>query len=240
VAIIAALPGELKPLVRGWRPVVTASRTIKKWVHGSTQGECQWIAVCAGMGAQAAGRAFAAAEIEGTIDRVISTGWAGALNRQVSAPSTFIASSVIDAQTGERFDLAQTDRNMILVSATHVVNETEKWRLAATYGGAMVDMESAAILRLATMRGIPVCCVKAISDDLGDTLPDFNPYIDRQGQLRATPFFMHVLCRPHTWAPLLRLGRLSTAGAHQLAHAVNKILLRPNDFAEINRTGEVD
>ncbi len=59
IAIIAALPGELKPLVKGWQRVATNDRGVKKWML-SREADT-WIAVCAGMGADAARRAYASA-----------------------------------------------------------------------------------------------------------------------------------------------------------------------------------
>ncbi len=241
VAIIAALSGELKPLVNtGWRRVPTQSKTVKKWVCGTTGDDDQWIAVCGGIGANAARRAFAEAETDGTVDRVISVGWAGALNEEVHSPRSFVATAIVDAQTGERFQLADGERKMVLVSTARVADEAEKRRLAAAYNGAMVDMESAAIVRLAHMRGIPVCCVKAISDDLGDKLPDFNPFVDPHGQMKISAFMRYVAVRPKYWGSLVRLGRTSSAAARNLASAVSTILGGPKDFAEINRTGSVD
>ncbi len=239
VAIIAALPGELKPLVNlGFKRVPASSKTVMKWV--CPMAEDEWVAVCAGMGADAARRAFAESEASGPIDRVLSVGWAGALNEEVYAANSFIASAVVDAQTGERFKLAAGERSMVLVSTARVADETEKRRLAATYSGAMVDMESAAVLRLAMTLDIPVCCVKAISDEVGAILPDFNQFINRQGQMRMFAFVCHVAVRPRYWAALVRLGQTSSAAAHNLASTVFTILSGPKDFAEINRTGSVD
>ncbi len=239
IAIIAALPGELKQLVNtGWKRLPTQKYTIKKWA-GSI-GDDEWIAVCAGMGADAARLAFAEAEACGKIDIVLSVGWAGALKQDDLNPgSVYIPSTVIDAQTGERFELSDVVRE-VLVTTANVANKAEKRRLAATYGGSLVDMESAAILRLAQMRGIPACCMKAISDDLGERLPDFNLFIDAQGQMRMLPFLGYVLVRPSYWKPLIRLGRASAKGSHTLASAILTFLNGPKDVAAVNRTGNVN
>jgi hypothetical protein len=58
VAIIAAMPGELKPLTRGWRHV--RSNGVDLWRWRFDGGE--WIAACAGAGVEAATRAFAEVE----------------------------------------------------------------------------------------------------------------------------------------------------------------------------------
>ena len=78
VAIIAAMPGELKPLVRGW-PHSTRG-TVHFWAQRNEEEE--WIAACAGAGLDAATRAFAGIEDGGPIDLVLSIGWAGALTAE--------------------------------------------------------------------------------------------------------------------------------------------------------------
>ncbi len=219
VAIIAALPGELKPLVKGWRRVQTSAKTVSMWVGGP--GE-EWVAVCAGMGGEAARRAFAEAEAGGRVDRVFSIGWAGALDEALPVGKSFLASAVLDAQTGERFELGREGR--VLVSTARVADGSEKRRLAATYGGAMVDMESAAVVRMAMMRGIPVECVKGISDEAGARLPDFNRFIDLSGQMRMAAFVGYVAVRPRHWVALVRLGRASAAAAEEMASGVKAML----------------
>jgi len=58
VAIIAAMPAELKPLVRGWQHELRNGVHLWRWRYD--QGE--WIAACAGAGVAPATRAFAEAE----------------------------------------------------------------------------------------------------------------------------------------------------------------------------------
>jgi len=80
IAIIAAMPAELKQLVRGWQHERRNSVHLWRW----RSDENEWIAACAGAGVDAATRAFAEAEKSGPIDEVISTGWAGALREEFS------------------------------------------------------------------------------------------------------------------------------------------------------------
>src|ERR1700683_3037681 len=81
VAIIAAMPGELKPLVRDW-PHSTRG-TVHFWAQRTEEEE--WIAACAGAGLDAATRAFAGIEDGGPISLVFSVGWAGALRADIAA-----------------------------------------------------------------------------------------------------------------------------------------------------------
>ncbi len=98
IGIIAALPGELKSLVKGWRRIATNTPGLHKWQL--SQSEDTWIAVCAGMGADAARRAFAAAESDGPLNMVVSVGWAGSLHDETKPGTVQVPTIVIDALTG--------------------------------------------------------------------------------------------------------------------------------------------
>ncbi len=98
-AIIAAFPGEVKPLVRGW-PHGTRNG-VDFWAQRDSEDE--WIAACAGAGQPAATRAFAAIEDGGPIDLVFSVGWAGALTPRLAPGTAHNVAGVIDVRTGERF-----------------------------------------------------------------------------------------------------------------------------------------
>ena len=223
IGIIAALPGELKPLVRGWdRMPVARGSGIDMWQRPGKTGADEVIAVCAGMGAAAARRAFTAAEFRGALDETLSVGWAGSLTQACGAGEAFEVSSVADVQTGERFDVSAT--GVRLVTTPHVADADEKVRLAQSYGASLVDMEAAVLARLAQMRGIPFRCFKAVSDGLGAELPDLNPFIDVDGKMKMGKFFGHVVLRPGYWGPLVQLGSNSATAARLLAKMVEEFL----------------
>ncbi len=236
IGIIAALAGELKPLVRRWDRQPSGVKGISVWTT-SRDGD-ELIAVAGGMGTAAATRSVAAAEFLGALDMLISVGWVGALGAGMKTRECYIPSEIIDAQTGERFVLADGERRLRLVTTVRVADAREKQRLRESYGAAMVDMEAAAVARLAQMRGIPVICFKAVSDVQDAVLPDLNPFIDAQGQMKMLPFLAQVAVRPQLWGSLLELGRNSSAGAEAIAKSVNTFLT-DKDVARANRTGAV-
>jgi adenosylhomocysteine nucleosidase len=112
IAIIAALPGELKPLVKGWRRIVSDATGARKWIF--SRGADTWIAVCAGMGAEAALRAYAVAVSDGPVDMLLSVGWAGSLHAEVRPGTVQVPTEVIDAQTGEQFNLTEGRKKVAL------------------------------------------------------------------------------------------------------------------------------
>ena len=212
VAIIAAMPGELKPLVRGW-PHSTRGN-IQFWVQRSEEEE--WMAACAGTGQAAATRAFAAIEDGGPIDLVISYGWVGALTIDVAPGSTHNIAGVIDVRTGERFNCDAGAGDRWLVTSPVVADAAEKQRLAAAYKADLVDMEAAAIARLAQMRGIPFYCFKGVSDGFNDKLPDFNRFIRPDGRFDLTGMVLFSILRPWHWPSLIRMGENSSKASLSL------------------------
>jgi adenosylhomocysteine nucleosidase len=223
IAIVAALEGELKPFVDGpgarkWKRRQSAEGC-SLWEYRHTDG-C-WIAACAGMGGVRAALAFAEAEKVASIDAVCSAGWVGALDGTFKAQSVSLVSRVVDTKTGERFRTADSQPDSpVLATTTRVADEREKQRLAASYGAGLVDMEAAAIARIALGKGIPFYCVKAVSDDVDARLPNLNPFIADNGRLKMLPFLVHVAVRPGSWSGLMKLGRHSSAAAKNLAEAL--------------------
>jgi adenosylhomocysteine nucleosidase len=216
IAIIAAMPGELKPLTRGWQH--ERRNGVDLWRWRFDQGE--WIAACAGAGVNSATRAFAEVEKLGPVTTVISTGWAGALREELAPGQALHVSTVIDARTGERFVTASPPTNCLLVTSSRVADLPEKKRLASTYEAALVDMEAAGVARLAQMRGIPFYCIKGISDGYRDQLPDFNRFISPGGQFKLAPFVVFALLRPWYWHALIRMGENSRKAARNIAQSL--------------------
>ena len=99
IAIIAAMAGELKPLVRGWLHESRNGVDLWRWRYA----EGEWIAACAGAGVDRARQAFAEIERDGAIDIAVSVGWAGALTEKFAPGKAYRVCGVIDARTGERF-----------------------------------------------------------------------------------------------------------------------------------------
>jgi adenosylhomocysteine nucleosidase len=237
IAIIAALPGELKPLVKGWQRIATNTSGTKKWVL--TRDADTWIAVCAGMGAEAALRAYATAVSDGPVDMLLSVGWAGSLHAEVPLGTVQVPTAVIDAQTGEQFNLTEGKRQWRLVTTPRVADDVEKMRLTATYQGAvLVDMEAATVARLAAMNEIPLLCIKGISDAAGATLPDLNPFIDQRGQMRMAGFLAYIAIRPRYWPSLLHLGKNSARAADAMRDLILKFMKEKN-VEELIRIGSI-
>jgi adenosylhomocysteine nucleosidase len=101
-AIVAAMTGELKPLVRnsgrGWRH--EKRNGVHLWRRRA--GEIEWVAACAGAGQNAATRALAEIERDGPVAQVLSVGWAGALKNTYKPGEAYRVGGVVDLPTNTR------------------------------------------------------------------------------------------------------------------------------------------
>ncbi|HEY1984141.1 MAG TPA: nucleoside phosphorylase [Terracidiphilus sp.] len=212
-AIIAAMPGELMPLVGGWPH--SSRNGVKFWARRDEEDE--WIAACAGAGQEAATRAFAAIEDGGPIDLVFSLGWVGALREELAPGSAHNVAGVIDVRTSERFNCDAGAGDVWLVTNPKVADELEKRRLASAYKAGLVDMEAAAVARAAAMRDIPFYCIKGVSDGLTAKLPDLNRFLTRNGQFQLGRFLLFAILRPWYWPALIKMGENSKRAAENMA-----------------------
>ena len=220
VAIIAAMPGELKPLVRGW-PHSTRGG-VHFWAQRDSEEE--WMAACAGAGVQAATKAFAAIEDGGPIDLVFSVGWAGALSPAIQPGRAYNVAGAIDVRTGERFHCEAGAGNIWVATSPRVADHAEKERLGSTYKAGLVDMEASAVARMAGMRGIPFYCIKGVSDGLDARLPDLNRFLSRDGQFAIGRFVLFALARPWYWPALVRMGENSRRASASIAETLLEFL----------------
>ena len=222
IAIIAAIPGELKPLVANGTWCRSESRAPGPTVWTGSLNGHEAVAVAGGIGAAAAASAVDVALLNGTADALISYGWAGAITCAVKPPDAFGISEVVDHATGERF-ATRNSEGLRLITLDHVAGYYEKRPLAEAHQAVLVDMEAAAVARFAAENSIPFYCFKSISDGYTDRLPDLNRFIS-EGRLRMPAFVAYAAIRPIYWPSLVRLAGNSNRAAANLARLLSKSL----------------
>jgi adenosylhomocysteine nucleosidase len=231
LGIIASLPGEIKPLVRGWQTVRLPGAAAGDVAWRGKIGQTECIAIAAGMGHQAAARACALAEAfaadHGGLRGLVSLGWVGALSCGVSPGEAYRIAEVVDAKTGQRFKTSFPPDPAIrlkLVTVDHVAQSQEKRELAEQWRTVFVDMEAAEVARIAEQKSLPFFCFKAVSDAQGELLPDFGRYTNAQGKLEMPALLGHLAMRPKYWPAVKRMGKNSKLGAGALAEAMQNFL----------------
>jgi adenosylhomocysteine nucleosidase len=222
VAIIAALPREISVLVNGW-PRNQASSAKNVRVYSSDDA----IVVCAGMGANRAMVAAGEALSRGPVSQLISAGYAGALHDGLKVGDVVRPGVVVDARTGERF-FAESGKGTLVTGAS-VAGVSEKLRLRSSYGAEIVDMEAAAVARVAAQQGVPFLAIKAVSDEYDFEMQELGEFATASGQFREFAFAMFLMAHPRLWKKAARL-----AGGGRVALKALTAELR-NEIARQNR-----
>jgi adenosylhomocysteine nucleosidase len=219
IAIVAALKREVRLLITGW-----SSTTIQHQGREFTFYEgAHAIAVCGGIGAEAARRAAEAAIALYSPHLIISAGIAGALLAELHVGDTIFPATVIDTQDGSRVETAIPDAPVgktavgrtILVSYPEIASATQKRQLAKSYGAHAVDMEAAAVARAAQFHNLPFLAIKSISDELDFELSEISRFV-RAGQFDTTRFLLHLAPRPLLWPRVVQLARNTRIASESL------------------------
>ncbi len=230
IAIVAAMEREVRPLIRGWkvRTIEHGGRRYHLFENGKAEnGQAEngeTALVCGGIGAEAARRATEAIIREVNPERVISVGFAGALDESLDVGDVLQPRTVINAADGARTDVGSGEG--ILVSSSTVVGKEQKIRLAKAYGAGAVDMEAAAVAQGAEARGIGFGAVKAISDTSGFSMPEIDSFVAHDGSFHSVGFACHVALRPWLWRTTIALARNSARASRALCSALENYLGR--------------
>jgi adenosylhomocysteine nucleosidase len=219
LAIIAALDRELHSLIKHW-PSTTITRESRQFTFYESNYA---VAVCGGIGPEAARSAAQAAIITYTPHLLISAGLAGALTPELRAGETIFPAVVIDSQDGSRHQTSiQTARlgnsplaRTVLLSSPQIASAAQKQQFAKYYAAHALDMEAAAVARAAQVHNLPFLAIKSISDELNFELPAISRFI-RNGQFRTKAFILHVGLRPWLWLRVFRLARNAKIASENL------------------------
>ena len=224
IAIIAAMEREVRPLIRSWK----ARTNVRTLEHGGRRyrlfenGDATL--VCGGIGAEAARRATEAVIREVNPVRVISVGFAGALDASLQVGHVFEPRTVINAADGVRTEVASGEG--ILVSSSTVAGKEQKIRLGKAYGASAVDMEAAAVVQGAQARGVEFGALKVISDTADFNLPAGDRFVAADGRFQSARFACHVALRPWLWGTTIALMRNSAKASCALSEALTSYLGR--------------
>jgi adenosylhomocysteine nucleosidase len=206
-AIIAALPREVKRLVRGWREETLPNKIL---VYTNDFA----VAACAGIGTTRVTLAVQAAMAAKPVTTLLSVGLAGACDPSLRVGDIVRAGVVVDSQTGERYNNSQSKQ--ILVSTPAIASVTEKRRLYESYRASAVDMEAATVARIAQAHNLSFHAIKAISDDATFELQELARFTTQDGQFREAAFAAYSAARPHLWPKLFHLAGNSKLAVQSL------------------------
>jgi adenosylhomocysteine nucleosidase len=210
IAIVAALEREIWPLVKNWH---VSEREYEGRRFRFFEKEPR-VAVCGGIGPEAARRATEAV-ISLYQPRVVqSVGFAGALESRLHVGEVLEVRYVIDVADGSKVDTGRG--SAVLVSFASVAGSEQKSRLAKSYDATAVDMEAAAVAKGAEAHGLPFAVVKVISDEIGFRMPPVDRFTTNYGGFRTAGFVVFAALRPWLWGGVIRLARNSAKASRAL------------------------
>lgn len=195
--------------------------------------------VCGGIGAEGARRATEAVIREVSPTRVVSVGFAGALDGSLHVGHVLEPHTVINSADGVRTEVGSGDG--VLVTSATVADKGQKTWLRKAYGANAVDMEAGAVAQGAQARGVEFGALKAISDAADFNLPAMDRFVTDDGSFHSARFVFHVTLRPWLWGATIALARNSSKASQALCGAIVKYLGRqalPGEslVAELNPT----
>jgi adenosylhomocysteine nucleosidase len=234
IAILVAVKEELRPILRR----ATADDVVRQShldFHEGTLGGQPVALLALGVG-----RECARVAAEMTIrcyrpDLIISAGFGGSLSPDVRAGEIVVGTEIAEVtkdlgselcwqKTDVSLAIPETDHNvgnvrvhcgMLLSTEEMVLRAATKARLGKITGALAVDMETAAVARVAAAYNTRLMAVRCISDNHNENLPDeFNDFFV-MGQLQPGRIISACASSPRVMLSLARLGyRANVAGTH--------------------------
>jgi hypothetical protein len=90
---------------------------------------------------------------------------------------------------------------------------------------AAVDMESIAILEMATARRIPGIAIRVVGDEVDAELPlDFESSIRPDGTIRVVKLLAQAVAHPSEWPALLTFGQAHRRALDELARFLDRFV----------------
>ncbi len=236
IVIVTAMPEESAAVMKragGLKKTLLDNR--KR--YGFSMCGHELVLVESGMGMLNAGWAAAALAAEGA-DLMISAGFGGAVLEGLGVGEVVMARQVLhwsgsgleEVAVGFYGLNAVADtlslRLATFVSCDQILNKRDlALRLPPQATNPVVEMESAAVARVAASHGIPFLAMRAISDPWDEEM-DFtiDEFCDDSMRIRPARVLATILRRPRIIPQLVRLARTSRVAAGGLARGMERLL----------------
>lgn len=154
---------------------------------------------------------------------VLSAGFSGALQADQRVGDLILATEIVNPH-GNRWPTHCPDewtardysKGRLLTVAELAAEPSEKQRLGQRYGALAVDMETAVAARLCQEHGIPLVCLRVISDELNTPLSPHLVELLRHGRVSPPRLAWNILRHPSLIRELYRLAGQTRRAARQL------------------------
>ncbi len=219
VALICAMPMELKPLTRKLGLTKDGPRRVGDGV----------VAIYTGMGTELATKSTEALFVAvPDIERVVVFGITGAVDDEIAIGSLIIPEKVINSETGAEFTPSPHPDARGVMWTTNVITPAHELPALIERGVVSLDMETAAIAECCETRGIPWSVYRTISDRATDG--QITEEVFKLANQDGTPNLKRVaaffLKHPQKLPAMMRLakgGKLATERAADAAIAAARL-----------------
>jgi len=191
------------------------------WARMGKMGGHEVLLIANGVGQKRAAAAVDQGCAAFTPDRVISFGFCGALDPQLTPAAVVVGSGV--AAGGRQYPAVPVAGNApftegVVCSIDHIARTTEEKRRLRAEGGSVVEMEAGGVAERAEALGLPLSCIRAVTDLASEEMAnDFNRALRSDGHFGTMRIFGDALRQPGTRVPeLIRLLRRSSMAARAL------------------------
>lgn len=222
VAILAALPSELRPVTKrlGLRREVVGDLTMRV----GHIGPIEVVATTTGMGTTLARHVAEQVLDAYDIDHVIAIGIAGGVGPDVQIGDVVVPETVIDRSTGAEYHplpLGDAPAKGSIVTGDDLEVDADALIEMGRGGVLAVDMETAAIGAVCEARNVPWSVFRAVSDHVRDGLVDQAIFElnNQDGSPDLGAVARYVLRRPGQIPTLIKLGRDMQTAANAAANA---------------------
>jgi adenosylhomocysteine nucleosidase len=232
VGIVAALSLEVGVLTDGLKRIRKYQTASLPIIEGEHNGKIVAIAI-AGPGRAAARRATELLIAGHRPSRIISAGFAGALNPTLNRNDLALPGEILDVDGG-RFPIVQLDslgadirhvEGRLLTVDRLILDSAEKAELHRTTQADMVDMESSAVAAVCVERLIPFLAMRVISDDARTDLPrEVAALLVRSGSYRVGAAVRAIWNRPSSLKDFWTLHERALEAADRLAKFIMRCL----------------
>ena len=179
--------------------------------------------VAIGGGSAAGAETAARALLDAGVGGLVSLGLAGGLDPLLRPGDIVVCETVVSRGTRYRTDAALSRRlggstpHAVLGGDAIAASVGEKQRLWRETGAAAVDLESGAVARLATERGVPFAVLRAVCDPAERALPRAACVaLDARGAIAVWRVVASLIARPGQLPALLRVAADAAAARRAL------------------------
>jgi adenosylhomocysteine nucleosidase len=215
VAIVAAMPMELAPLLGKLKPQSVNGVALFELDHA--------VVAIGGIGEKCARHAAETIATYGKPTILLSAGLAGAISPGLKVGDVGRIKEVVDVATGERYPTRGGE--WVLATSREVSDAAEKRELSRKFGADVVDMEAAAVAQVAREHGLEFAAVKSISDDAEFAMPPLTRFIDKDGNFANGRFLLYVGLRPKWWPALRKMRTNATIASANLCREVEHLIV---------------